>query len=95
MSTKVCLIVQDGFIVNSETPPCSGGYDIASTIGAHSCRKSMTGNSFTIDSETISDIVVCVYVLRKQYHVSSIFTVDSETLSHTVVSRGKQGNRVK
>ena len=36
MSTKVCLIVQASFTVNRETLPCSGGYDIISTAGAHS-----------------------------------------------------------
>ena len=66
MSTKVCLIVQVSFTVNSETLPCSGGYDIASMTGAHNCRNSMTGNNFTVDSETICDTVVCVYVLRKR-----------------------------
>ena len=66
MSTKVRLIVQGGFTFNNEIVPCSGGYDIASTTIAHSCRNSMTGNSFTIESETICDTVVCVYVPRKQ-----------------------------
>ena len=28
MSTKVCLIVQGSFTVNTETLPCSEGYDI-------------------------------------------------------------------
>ena len=50
MSTKVCLIVQGSFTVNNETLPCSGGYDIASTTGAHNCRNSMTGNNFTLDN---------------------------------------------
>ena len=60
------LRVQVSFTVNSETLLCSGGYDIASMTGAHNCRNSMTGNSFTVDSETIFDTVVCVYVLRKR-----------------------------
>ena len=66
MSTKVCLIVQGSFTVNIETLPCSGGYDIASTTRAHNCSHLMTGNSFTVDSETMCDTVVCVYVLRKR-----------------------------
>ena len=65
MSTKVCLIVQVSFTANSETLPCSGGYDIASMTGAHNWRNSMTGNSFTVDSETICDTVVCVCVFRE------------------------------
>ena len=68
ISTKVCLIVQGSSTVNSETLPCSEGYDIVSTTGAHSCKTSMTGNIFTVDSETSFDTVVraCVCVLRKR-----------------------------
>ena len=75
MSTKVCLIVQGSLTVNSDTLRCSGGYDIVSTTGAHSCRNSMTGNSFNVDSETSYDIVACVCVCAekmvtsiKQFH---------------------------
>ena len=60
MSTKVCLIVQGSFTVTSETLPCSGGYDMVSTTGAHSYRNSMIGNSFIVDSETSCDTVACV-----------------------------------
>ena len=56
------LIVQGSFTVNGETLLCSGGYDIVSTTGAHSCSKSMTGNIFTVDSQTSRDIVPCVCV---------------------------------
>ena len=66
MSTKVCLIVHGSFTINNETLPCSGGYDIASTTGARSCRNSMSGNSFTVDIETMCDIVVCVCVCTEK-----------------------------
>ena len=59
----------------------------------------MIGSSFTVASETSCDTVVCVCVCvcvrRQQFQASNTFIVDSETITHTVVSKGKQGKRVK
>ena len=62
----------------------------------------MTTSSFTVDSENCCDTVacvcvcVCVCVYRQNGNRRQILSLlTMKLLSHTVMSRGKQGKRVK